>query len=87
MTDVVFCFKDIVKGISPVLNPLHRELRDLVVSMLYIMGRFEQAAAHGDLFNCVESLELMDNLTTSLRGLCEVKYSIREKACKTLSKT
>ena len=85
MTDVVFLFKDIVGKISPVLNPLHRELRDLVVSMLYLLGRLEQAAAHGDLQNCVEVLELVDNLSTSLRGLCEIEYTIREKARKLAS--
>ena len=85
MTDVVFLFKDIVKGISPVLNPLHKELRDIVVSLLYVLGRFKQVAAYGDLLNCVESLELLDNLTTTLRGLCEVEYAIRERAHKIVS--
>ena len=80
MTDVVLQFQQIVRELSAVINPLHRELRVLTVSLLYLLGRLEQAAVHDDLINCVESLELIDNVTTSMRGLFEVAYSVREKA-------
>ena len=80
MTDVVFMYQEIVKEISVVLNPLHRELRVLVINLMYILGRLEQAAAHGDLINCIECLDLVDNVSTSLRGLCEMEYTLREKA-------
>ena len=67
------------------MEDLHKELRNLVVSLMYLLGRFEQAAAHGDLSNCVRSLDLMDNITTTLRGLCEIEYTMREEARKTVS--
>ena len=80
MTDVVFFYQGIVRELSSVINPLHRELIVLTVSLLYLLGRLEQAAAHDDIINCIESLDLIDNITTTLRGLCEVAYSVREKA-------
>lgn len=85
MTEVVFLFQDITKQIAPAINPLHRELRVLVVYLMYLLGRLEQAAACDDLVNCISSLELIDNVTTSLRGLCEVGYSVREQAQKAMS--
>ena len=80
MTDVVFQYQETVREISPVINALHREVRVLTVSLLYLLGRLEQAAAHDDLISFIESLELIDNVTTSLWGLCEVAYSVRENA-------
>ena len=82
MSDVVFFYQDKVKAISPVHNPIHRELRALITCLLYVIGRFDQAASYGDLRTCVTCLDLMDNLATSLRGLCEVDYSVREEANK-----
>ena len=85
MTDVVFQYQVIVREISAVINPLHREMRVLTASLLYLLGHLEQATVHDDLVSCIECLDLIDNITTSLRGLCDVAYSVREKACRTSS--
>ena len=80
MTDVIFFYQEKINAISSVHNPIHRELRAIVTSLLYVIGRFDQAASYADLRTCVMCLDLIDNLATSLRGLCETDYSVREEA-------
>ena len=61
-------------GFSLPHNSLHVEWRSFLVNAIYLLGRLELAAAYGDLVTCVDCLDLIDSVTTSLRGLCEVEY-------------
>lgn len=80
MSDIVFSYQDLMRTIAPVYNALHRELRILILYLLYIISRFDQAASYGDLVNCIKCLDLIDNVSTSLRGLMEMEYALREVA-------
>lgn len=68
--------------LSPLHNTLHREQRHLTKELFFLLGHLDEAAAYGDLTNCVECLDYVDNVTTSLRGLCETEYLAREAAKK-----
>lgn len=83
MKDVVFQFNEIMEVISPVYNMWHLEFRELIKGLLYIIGRLDQAASNGDITVSVECLVLIDDVVTSLWGLCEMEYTVREEARET----
>ena len=79
MTSFVLLYNEKTNEIMPTYNPLVCELRFLIIQLMYILGWLDQAASYGDLVICIKCLDLVDNVSTSLRRLCEVEYSIREQ--------
>ena len=82
LSELISEFLDMTETMAPIFNPWHREVRVLIKSLLYLIGTLDQAASHGDISISVECLDLADNVVTSLRGLCELEYAVREHAYK-----